>query len=326
MIMIKDDSQTGQHDYLRDIVEASSKTKDDILRKRREDSKAQYVAISVADGAVSQPECCIQKDIVAQSDESIKPEKFSCSINYAKRHKLKLTFIVLVVIGAALLLAAYLLGAFEAANILCGKVDQRHKWSDRYDIWPEVYSQNGPDISSWEYKVNCGSDNNCFLSDLTAVNVTTPANEVISLDRDFYTNTFSGEVTRRWVKYGPPDGDFPWTGDYLFEYFKGEQLVLETRFPFCGKPLPLPRDVYWTRSGSDLHIQWTEPPSSVGFIKVIVFDQVSVDSNVISVVVSKDSSGTVVVNAPLINGDPYSTSVAFFWDDGYSYTWETMVW
>ena len=158
------------------------------------------------------------------------------------------------------------------------------------------------------------------------MHVTTPANEVISLDRDLSTNTFSGEVTRRWVKYGPSDGQFPWTGDYSFEYFKGEDLVLETTMPFCGVPLSLPQDVSWTRSGSDLNVQWAEPPSSVGFIKVLVFDQVSVDSNVISVVYSKDSSGTVVVDAPLINGDSYYASVAFFWDDGYSYTWETIVW
>ena len=38
---------------------------------------------SVTDGADSQPECCIQKDIEVQSDDSIKTEKFSCSINYA---------------------------------------------------------------------------------------------------------------------------------------------------------------------------------------------------------------------------------------------------
>jgi hypothetical protein len=236
-------------------------------------------------------------------------------------------FIALVVIGAGCLLAAYLVGAFDAASsLLCGKEDPRNKWYDQYDIWPEVYSQNGPNISSWEYKVNCGSDSDCFLSDLTAVNVTTPANEVISLDRDFNTNPYSGEVTRRWVKYGPDDGQFPLAGDYSFEYFKGEDLVLETTMPFCGVPLSLPQDVSWTRSGSDLNVQWAEPPSSVGFLKVLVFDQVSVDSNVISVVVSTDSTGYVVVDAPLINGDSYSASVSFFWDDGYSYTWETIVW
>ena len=119
-----------------------------------------------------------------------------------KRNKCKLIFIVLVFIGAGMLLTAYLVGAFD--NIfLCGGLDPRQKWSRRYDIWPQVYSQNGPDFSSWEYKVNCGSDDGCFLSDLPAVNVITPANEVIPLDRDFNTNSFSGEVTRRWVKNGP---------------------------------------------------------------------------------------------------------------------------
>ena len=178
--------------------------------------------------------------------------------------------------------------------------------------------------------MNCGSsvsssDVPCFLSDLTAVNVTTPANEVISLNRDFNTNPFSGEVTRRWVKYGPSNGAFPPAGDYMFEYFEGEQLVLVTRLPFCGEPLPLPQDVSWMRSGSNLDVQWAEPPSSVGWIKVLVFDGSS-GSNVISVVVSKGSSGTVVVDAPLINGGSYSASVSFFWDDGYSYTMETVVW
>jgi len=117
-------------------------------------------------------------------------------------------------------------------------------------------------------------------------------------------------------------------GDYSFEYFKGEQLVLETTMPFCGERLPLPQDVTWTRSGSDLHVQWAKPPSSVGWIKVLVFDQVSVDSMKISVLVSKDSTGYVVVNAAssLIDGDAYSASVSFYWDDGYSYTWETIVW
>ena len=243
------------------------------------------------------------------------------------RRAVKVVVAVLVLVGAGMLLTAYFVGAFRAPGQLCGEVDPHIKWSNRYDIWPLVYSQNGPDISLWEYKVNCGtsssSDDHCFLSDLTAVSVTTPTNEVISLDRDFNTNPFSGEVTRRWVKYGPSSGTFPLAGDYTFEYFKGEQLVLVTRLPFCGEPLPLPQDVSWTRSGSNLSVQWAEPPSSVGWIKVLVFDD---SSNVLSVVVSKSSSGTVVVDAPLIDGGSYSASVSFFWDDGYSYTWDTLVW
>ena len=115
-MVIKDDSQMGQDEY---IVEVNSKANDDIQRKRGED-----VAVT-EDGAswvIVKPNCYVQKDIVAQSDESIKTEKFSCSINYAKRHKFKLTFIVLVVIGAGMLLAAYLVGAFDAAiPLLCGK-------------------------------------------------------------------------------------------------------------------------------------------------------------------------------------------------------------
>ena len=73
-----------------------------------------------------------------------------------------------------------------------------------------------------EYKVNCGDASSheqaCFLSDLTSVVVTTPAGELIELEKDFNTNDFSGEVTRRWVLYGPEDGDLPLRGDYVFSY------------------------------------------------------------------------------------------------------------
>jgi hypothetical protein len=88
--------------------------------------------------------------------------------------------------------------------------------SNNNEIYPQVWSQHQdggaePDIRSWEYKVNCANGATshtdfCFLSDLSSVTVTDPNNNVIALDKDFNTNLFSGEVTRRWVKYGPSNG------------------------------------------------------------------------------------------------------------------------
>jgi len=56
-----------------------------------------------------------------------------------------------------------------------------------HGIWPQVWSQHAPSIQSWEYKVNCGDASSheqaCFLSDLTSVVVTTPAGELIELEK-----------------------------------------------------------------------------------------------------------------------------------------------
>ena len=103
-----------------------------------------------------------------------------------------------------------------------GKLPGRMHGDRPHGIWPQVWSQHASSIQSWEYKVNCGDASSheqaCFLSDLTSVVVTTPAGELIELEKDFNTNDFSGEVTRRWVLYGPEDGDLPLRGDYVFSY------------------------------------------------------------------------------------------------------------
>ena len=67
-----------------------------------------------------------------------------------------------------------------------------------YSIWPQVWSQNAPEVTSWEYKVNCGDAeshrNPCFLSDLSTVNVEAPDGVITELEIDFNTNAYSGEV------------------------------------------------------------------------------------------------------------------------------------
>ncbi len=117
-----------------------------------------------------------------------------------------------------------------------GQLPGRTHGDRNHGIWPQVWSQHAPTIQSWEYKVNCGEASShiesCFLSDLTSVVVTTPSGEMIELEKDFYTNEFSGEVTRRWVLYGPADGNLPEKGDYVFSYSRGAELVYEQAIPY----------------------------------------------------------------------------------------------
>lgn len=132
-----------------------------------------------------------------------------------------------------------------------------------YGIWPQGWSQHSPAVKSWEYKVNCGEASShtdpCFLSDLSSVRVTTPAGELIELGKDFNTNEFSGEITRRWVLYGPEDGNLPDQGDYVFSYNRGDELVYEQVIPYDSGVISYPTGVEWRRSGQDIVVTWNPP-------------------------------------------------------------------
>ena len=91
---------------------------------------------------------------------------------------------------------------------------------------PEVWSQNSPAGESYEYKVNewqCSFIDSeletGFLSEIDAVRVITPDGEVFWLNRDFNINSYSGEVTRRFVLYGPEKAHLPVSGKYVLSLF-----------------------------------------------------------------------------------------------------------
>ena len=95
---------------------------------------------------------------------------------------------------------------------------------DKYKIFPEVWSQHSPYGQSYEFKVNCFGDykilNECFLWNIDEVKVISPNNTVYSLNKDFNINNYSGEITRRWVLYGPYNGSLPVAGNYTFQYLE----------------------------------------------------------------------------------------------------------
>lgn len=204
--------------------------------------------------------------------------------------------------------------------------DPRSEGNRLHDIWPQVWSQHAPGIKSWEYKVNCGQANShtdpCFLSDLTAVNVETPEGSVTVLDFDFNTNAYSGEVTRRWVKYGPPEGSLPEQGDYIFRYWRGDELAFEQAVPYRSEPVSFPTEVQWRRVGDDLFVDWSPPQeadSSMSY-KVIIWQTDDSPPITVSKQLDWDATSGVLEDVPLREGGSYSLNVALYFSDGYAYS------
>ena len=203
--------------------------------------------------------------------------------------------------------------------------DRRHG-SRTHQIWPEVWSQHGPGVQSWEYKVNCNEDSGsgmeCFLSDLTSVVVTTPAGERIELEKDFNINNFSGEVTRRWVRYGPKDSSLPEPGEYTFSYWRGSDLVYEQSVPYDAGVISYPTGVGWKRSGQGIVVWWIPPPEAASGMhyKVLVWPVVNPPDVPISQVFDWNATSGLLQNVPLLEGTSYRLNVMIGFSDGYSYS------
>jgi|GEM_PF-635902 len=195
-----------------------------------------------------------------------------------------------------------------------------------HQIWPEVWSQHGPGVQSWEYKVNCnegsGSGMECFLSDLTSVAVTTPTGEKIELEKDFNINDFSGEVTRRWVRYGPKSGSLPEPGDYTFSYWRGSELVYKQSVPYDSEVISYPTGVEWSRSGQNIVVDWIPPPEASNgmFYKVLVWPVLNPPDVPISQVFDWDATSGVLQEVPLLEDTSYRLNVAIYFSDGYAYS------
>ncbi len=215
-----------------------------------------------------------------------------------------------------------------AGDSLAGDPDEDGKLPDRdhgdrtRGIWPQVWSQHAPGIQSWQYKVNCNDDAECFLSDLTSVVVTTPSGDQIELEKDFNVNDFSGEVTRRWVLYGPRNGNLPVRGDYVFSYWRGSDLVYEQSIPYDSGVIAYPTGVEWERTGSDITVNWTPPvEASEGMhYKALIWQVGDTPELFISQVFDWDDVSGVMRNVPMLEGGKYSLNVAIYFDDGFAYS------
>jgi hypothetical protein len=204
--------------------------------------------------------------------------------------------------------------------------DPRMEGDRLYGIWPQVWSQHAPEVASWEYKVNCDSSPShtdpCFLSDLTSVNVEAPDGSVTELEFDFNTNQYSGEVTRRWVKYGPSDGSLPSKGDFIFRYWRGDELEYEQAVRYASDPISYPTDLVWRRDGDDLVVDWSPPPEADKsmWYKAIIWQVDDTPPVLVSQLFDWDAASGVLEDIPLIEGGSYSLNVAIFFSDGYAYS------
>ena len=95
------------------------------------------------------------------------------------------------------------------------------------------------------------------MFDLTRVTVHDPNSAQEELEKDFNVNAYSGEVTRRWVLYGPPGQGLPIAGQYRFTYYQDDQQVLEQVVDYEPESVYFPKNVTWRREASDLVVRWT---------------------------------------------------------------------
>ena len=208
---------------------------------------------------------------------------------------------------------------------------QMLRYSARPGIYPEVWSQNGFDGESYEYKVNCDTDlagvlEKCFLWELTAVRVEAPGGRIFNLEKDFNVQSYSGEVTRRWVLYGPPGAGFPASGSYNFRYYIGNTLEYEQDFNYTLKTVGLPTNVVWRREGDDMVVEWTPPMDGEPgmWYKALLFPD---GSEVISQVLDWGASSARLPDIPLLDGTTGTVNVSLFFDGGYAYSeYVPLVW
>lgn len=207
-----------------------------------------------------------------------------------------------------------------------GPLDPRVAVQQSHGIWPQVWSQHAPGVDSFEFKVNCDStdsvDEPCFLSDLDAVEVVTPDARTFALERDFNVNEYSGEVTRRWVLYGPPDGALPAPGEYRFRYLRDGVALLEQPVLYEPAAIDFPTNVEWEREAGSLRVTWTAPAGVAPGMhyKVILWNEAGTPDAFVSLVFPWDATMGLLPDVPFVDGGTYSLNVAVFFDDGYAYS------
>lgn len=187
------------------------------------------------------------------------------------------------------------------------------------EVFPEVWSLNDFDRTSYEFKANCFGEysklEECLLWEVTRVVVRSPEGREFELAKDFNVNSYSGEVTRRWVLYGPKDGGLPVAGKYTFAYYIGERVALRQEVQYEPKTVDFPKDVKWRREGKDLVVSWTAPAKvdDTMWYKVLVFPR---DRPVISNIFKWDATEARLPSLPLEEGEEASLNVTLYFRGG----------
>ena len=194
-------------------------------------------------------------------------------------------------------------------------------------IYPEVWSQNSPYGASYEFKVNDvqlikKELETGFISTLDRVVVTDTKGKQYELERDFNINEYSGEVTRRFVLYGPPDGGLPESGKYRFDFIKEGKTVLVKYVDYVQSTLGYPTEIKWERRGKDLHVEWSPPPNvgKENWYKIIIWNTEGTLETPISLRFKWDASEGLLEDVPFIENGTYQLDVAVFSGVGFAYS------
>jgi hypothetical protein len=196
----------------------------------------------------------------------------------------------------------------------------------------QVWSENSPYGQRTEFKVNwinlmdeVESESDlidCWLFDLDNVTVIAPDESIHSLYKDFNINSYSGEVTQRWVIYGAQGLALPPTGTYQFNFIKNDKIIISKSIKYIQSELDYPTNVQAERQGNNLHVSWTAPSeiNSEMWYKVIVDNDVGTDYVFFSQIYDWDAETAIMIDVPLQEGGSYKLNVAIFFSEGYAYS------
>lgn len=191
------------------------------------------------------------------------------------------------------------------------------------DVYPQVWSHNSPFGKAFEYKVNCDFDfqilETCFLWDIDQVIVTNPKGEKTALNKDFNENSYSGEITRRWVLYGPYGSGLPENGKYIFTYYRDNQIVLTQEVNYNQSILEMATEITVNQEGTGLHVKWLPPQGVTAdmWYKVIIWDD-QTGQMAASQTYPADSQDIFMPNLPLIPDRVYYVVVPIYNNFGFA--------
>lgn len=195
-------------------------------------------------------------------------------------------------------------------------------------INPQVWSQYSPYGASYEFKVNDevlkpGAELEYgFLSHVDRVVVTDTKGAQFELERDYNINEYSGEVTRRFVLYGPADAELPATGKYRFDFIKDGKIVLTKHVDYVQSNLGYPTNVTWERRGDGIFVQWI-PPANVNkqnWYKVLIWSVDGTPESFASLRFDGDASSGLLEDVPFFENGEYQINVAVFSHEGFAYS------
>jgi len=197
-------------------------------------------------------------------------------------------------------------------------------------IVPQVWSKNGPDGASYEFKVNDFAHHaqveDGLLYGLSAVRVRKPDGEEIALAQEFPDPAGDpGVANPRWVVYGPPGAGFPVAGRYTFVFWRDGAEVRRMDVDYRARHIGFATGLAAELDGDVLRVTWTPPAGDAARIdsfKVLVYA-----AHTSTLLISERLAGGAWSSANIADAaqrigahDLILVNVAAFGDESFSYS------